>query len=939
MKTSKFLTALALPLAFVACSDDYLENNGPVANEFGNRPMVGQVEFNDVASSLTRYAVDGSANLSWATGDQFGMVLMDEQADAAGNANISGRYYNLVNKAYTNYPFTRNESGAWVSEAQLVEGNYFYYFPYVQAQKGDRSVSRAAGLTWNIPSTQEFMKEDNAYKSVQANQLYIGYQALNADAATTKLDNKMVPVFPTLTFNITNTDASSVVINRIVLEKSDGTGYGSAANAFNTKFTLNVEGGKSSAIDFTNIDLDGNAQNGAEKDLDVEGGWMIHKAFGSYNLAKKEERDDYTKSPFANMQTSYLTAVANAKASTFVLELPDVELAKDADYKATLVVPSDIDPEDLQVRIYTNKGIVLLPLTVDNYQVSVISGMEDEDEHLNGLVRYDAYPATGEGALKEGAVADASVALAVLKADKKWDVYGEAENDVRTNFTSLVPNQNATVSIKFNSNAIAVPGKMDIYSTEDLDAFLSYAKAANVTKDTYMEATLKANGITLSKEAYDILNGNDKIKLTVKADQNRTLAFAAEAGRDALYKLELDATITRVVLEGEKELTGNVVPVIENKGNLTVVQTYTTGNNPTKITIETGDIYNVGTLKVNGLLTADVINGANASGYGYDQVVSAASVVVAANLNGKLTNAAVAEVNDNVTIDDVENQKWTKSKNSDKVATLKSLNNVTFGTLSNAGTLTVDSKKTLVVAGTSSSTGTITNNGMFKPSGEFTNQGTMNNNYGIVCQTTGTFANAGTLKVAAAAVYTYISSNNGMIVIEERNENLTIAGAQGDISYTANNTVDFEDEAFLVYEDDKFNMLTVKRNGADLSAIYEGIGGTVVNKVILEVGADSELKFAEGQSLTALTIGTGNNLVDVKAKGMVVTTDLTIKNNTTLHIPNGYDVKFNGTSISNSGILLVGGTFSAINMDEPTAQKQRYEEAGGNIIWKGDYPI
>ena len=533
--------------------------------------------------------------------------------------------------------------------------------------------------------------------------------------------------------------------------------------------------------------------------------------------------------------------------------------------------------------------------------------------------------------------------MATLNAKKEWVLYGTKDN-AATEFASLLPNQNATVSIKFNSKAIAVPGKMDIYSTEDLNAFLSYAGKANVTKDTPMEATLKADGIKLSKDAYAILKGNSKIKLTVKADKARSLTIASDVeGTDALYKLTWGDNVTTAVIEGDAQiLKANFSKHIQNKGTLTINQNDNgkTGNAYVALpTIISGTIFNTGTLNVNGTLEADVVNGALKADYGYDDVITSASVVITKSITGKLTNAAKAKVGANVTIDEVENQKNTKSKKTDKVAELETTGtDVTFTELDNDGKLTVGTKYTLLV-GDSESAGTIENNGNFKPFGAFENSGKMTNNYGIVCQTTGTFTNSGTLTVGADATYTYITSNTKMVVIEERNANLTIADdkKQGDISYTAADA-DFAGNKFATVDGDKFNMLTIKKNGADLTSLnptgYYAPTATNVDKIVLAVSDDCDFTFAENETLAALTVGDGNNLINFYAVGMSVG-DLEIKSNTTMHIPNGYDVTCSDAAITNAGTLLVGGLFTATNMTKPSGDiVKRYEEAGGNIVWQ-----
>ena len=967
MKAKHLITALALPMAFAACSDeqfDGIENN-LVSKE--NRPTVGQVTFAD-EDIQSRFAMDATyGSLTWQDGDAFGMMMMDEPS-AMGTITIGSgagaRKYSLVNQAKSNYPFTKGGS-VWSSEAELLEGNYFYYFPHITNQKDatKSNVTRQNGLTWILPSDQNaFTAEEpntlNAYNAVKENQLWVGYQALNADNVETSLDNKMVPAFPTIYFKLVNTDESPVIVNRVVLEEAivtDGTSI--KPDAFKMKSQLNVATGTSAAIAYTSFDKDNDGDADAHT---VAADANIATAFTAYNSAIKADRENYAKSPFANMgETSYFAQTGGE--ATIALNLPETTLAKGQSMGAVMIVPNGgMTLNKLQARIYTNKGLVLVPLTVGDYTVSTVT----ENIATKGLISYKvALTGDSEAAVKSR---EAKVELKSLKEDNT--AYLAQESGA---FAKLVPNQGATVTISFNADAISVPGKMDIYKTADLDAFLSYCEAANVTVNTDLEATLKGTEIELSKKAYDILNGNDKIKLTVLADAtDNTLTISNEiTATDALNKLTWDKVspvVNAIVEEGATQVvSANFANKIFNKGTLTVSH-YNNATPAVAQNTTVGGIFNVGTLTVSTPVEGNIINGTLETELlqrTYDKVVSTASAAINANVTGNLANYAVATSTAS-TISGVRNFTTVKAENDDKVGSVTvngdltsvfvnngnlTINAVVNATsLTNEGDITVNAGKYFYIAGASTSEGDIVNNGTVEILGTFKNEGSFTNNYGLVCQSSGAFTNDGEMTVNAASKYTYISDNtDGEITIYDRKEELRIAdgtlAVQGTIIYTAVES-DYVNGLFSSKKSDKFNKLIVEKAGADLSKIndksYVGYASSdyaVVTDLVLNVNSDSEFTFDDAASFNTLEVGKKNNTVDciiqAYAKNLIITTGLTINNKTTFHITTGNKVTYSGSAnINNSGTILVGGIFDIKTMAKP-ADVTNYKEAGGSIVW------
>ena len=208
MRTKHLLvSAMALPLLFTACTQDELVSENGSSPALANRKTVENVTINMTEPS-TRMAFGNG--YEWVAGDQFGACLMDEYQDR----NTTGSWwedFTLVDYIQTNYPFTRQESANWTSEAVMQEGNYFFYFPYNYNLGGKRTPIR---LT--VP-TEQYVKDGEATSTVLNNQLFLAYSPIIAEEGKEKevLDLTMQPVLAFPAFNLKNVGTGSLKVKRI----------------------------------------------------------------------------------------------------------------------------------------------------------------------------------------------------------------------------------------------------------------------------------------------------------------------------------------------------------------------------------------------------------------------------------------------------------------------------------------------------------------------------------------------------------------------------------------------------------------------------------------------------------------------------------------------------------------------------------------------------
>lgn len=908
MKTKHILTALALPLAFTACTQDEFESVNGIQSDLNNRPVVGQVAFYDGEDAATRMANPETGAMEFANGDQFGMVLMDESTTSTTGTNLvtigTNRKYQLVNKAYTNYPFTKN-GNVWSSEAELVEGNYFYYMPYTnnQTDKSKNRVSRDGGLQWTISANQNAFTADApeklaSYNAVKDNQLYIGYEMLNADAPETSLENKMVAAHGTIGFVLKNTDATAVTIKRIVLGYNSKT---ASSSNFKLTGTLDVKDGRANLTKDTYIDAEG---KGHAADATAN----LAEVFSLYKNATSVERNDFTKNPLIVGSANFLSADATTTTASIALNFPkNYILAQGQSAFANMVVPSTTDLTGLVATVYTDKGIMTLPLTVGNYETGVQStSFTSLNTTTDGVVGYNV--------AGSGAAFDASVTL--KSRNEQVDKQNEYKDITAGTFTKVRPNEWNVVTLSFGAPAVQIPGKMDIYSTEDLNDFLNYCKLnPNVTEEgAAIEATIKAEGVELSEEAYNVLKANDKIILTVKGDE--ALIIPATLSNDVLTRVAW-GTGANAIVKGEQTIavagTGLSNLTLTNEGTLTVNYVNEDGDAQTT-TLTT--LYNLGTATITTPLAATLYNGALVVSPAYDKVVGDAVLNVSAKLTKAARNYASMTVSGNVEIGTFTNYKISDGK---AVPSYKT------------GTITIAENATLKTTGAWTNSGDITVNGTLTAGDTFTNASGANiyNNFGIENLATVTdFDNAGYIRVAADAHFTILNSNaSGEIEIMKRETEINVTSV-GNITYSAV-TGDVNKGVFEIKSTDRFN--TLKLNVGDVT-----LKSTVdkVNSTALWIEKTGTYKFDfDGTKATKIAkLVVEKNVYMTIASPVTVDTSIEIKDGATIQNNRDMTFTYNGIkdNFKNNGTFRNIGT---VNATSCTAQPDGNFTGSGTYNW------
>ena len=216
MRTKHLLTAMVLPALFAACTNDDFQSVAPEApvNAEG-RNLVENVTLN-LGAPETRLAYDGQ--YAWEAEDEIGACLMDVITNGYSNTNNLWRNrFDLVNYIQTNYKFTYDGESAWTTEAKMLEGNYFFCYPY-NANKGKRDAYTFSAKA----QTMEGTSTADLQKAYAENNSFIGFGKVTQGASEGEaLDVELLNVFGATGITIGTYGTQTYTIERIVLRGKD----------------------------------------------------------------------------------------------------------------------------------------------------------------------------------------------------------------------------------------------------------------------------------------------------------------------------------------------------------------------------------------------------------------------------------------------------------------------------------------------------------------------------------------------------------------------------------------------------------------------------------------------------------------------------------------------------------------------------------------------
>lgn len=345
MKTKHLFSTMVIAAALAGCSsDEWSDNNAP--SSLDNRRAAGKVEFT-LPDASTRMEENENGAIVFSADDHIAATLMDE---------FKGAYpvTDFVNYIQTNYPFESEDGKKWTSTGVLLEGNYFFSYPF------NACLQSRGAVTNTVPVNQlAYDKETGKVSTMQAyvdNQFYLGYSYINADAectdcneipalkSTVKLEK--IHAYPVFRFiNQTGAPADKPLkVYKLSLRKKDHSMFYNTVAVFPKTKNFNPEA----------------AEN-------EQGKYDLWKTAVFNPNMPGNDINSLTVSPFD-------CSVVDSKTLEYNLIFPEggYELANWTSFEASMIVPAGIYGE-MEVVLYTNEGVgtypVFMPQTGEDYQV------------------------------------------------------------------------------------------------------------------------------------------------------------------------------------------------------------------------------------------------------------------------------------------------------------------------------------------------------------------------------------------------------------------------------------------------------------------------------------------------------------------------------------------------------------------------------------------
>ena len=547
MRTKHLLTAMVLPALFAACTNDDFQSVAPEApvNAEG-RNLVENVTLN-LGAPETRLAYDG--NYTWEAEDQIGACLMDEIANGYSNTNNLWRdRFDLVDYIQTNYKFTYDGESAWTTEAKMLEGNYFFCYPY-NANKGKRDAYTFSAKA----QTMEGTSTADLQKAYAENNSFIGFGKVTQGASEGEaLDVELLNVFGATGITIGTYGTQTYTIERIVLR---GKNVSVSAKVAPTSCTPALQYGDvvtspAAPTEFNVAQYTQDVTDMYDATYNTTGEYVVKDSdFGTPKYDRYEALRDVLDYSNGNVQSGAevtlkggnvidasksINVIVMVKPTTGIDDLANVENTSDAAYN------------NVVLDIYTDKGII-------------------RDIQLNH--RYSANDAVTGGTTN--VLTD--VALTEVGTGNK-------------------------VEVKFDDTAVDVPASMEIYGNADLANLIHW----NAGIEGTLTASLKAD-VTLSKAMFAELAASKIASLTIEGTKKVTIAKDVADG--ALNKIKYNNNSV-VVAGGTQSLASNIGAALTINNGATV--------NVTKEVSLSKNVTNNGTLNVNGKIKGGAIINNNA---------------------------------------------------------------------------------------------------------------------------------------------------------------------------------------------------------------------------------------------------------------------------------------------------------------------------------------
>ena len=514
----------ALLSLFAACTnDDFVSyEQGAQSGDAALRPSVDVTlnvsEGNGADTRLTFIPGEDKGYL-WQTNDTIGALLMDKVIAKNNGGDIRPHddiekweemawtsRYELVDYINTNYPFVRQADGSWQTNAKMLEGNYFFTFPFA-SYSGNREAIHSIG-----EQVQNGTSDASLQEAYAKNQFFIGYARIHAGTEggdVMSADLEMTPVLGAVAVKIKNTGTQDFTVKKIVLQSG---GFSTLIKVDPTKALYKGEDGKGNSEGAAyNIAYNAPYPNWANVSVD--------KA-GYFNYANYEENyaNDFEERFATNGDIySFGSLVNNTEKSVNYNRKNALRAVMNGIDKN--VAEQSIDGADNRAELTVLNAPVQKgnnPEVIENFVIMTNIYEYDSSDAENSKI--DAYIYTDRGMVGPVTISN---------------VKGEMESNEVTVITEnpivkIAPDEINSVTLEIDDNSVQKDFGMEVYNESDLLQLIQW----NQSTARVYTATLQ-NNVTLTKEMTDLLTNGTRSRMFINTNRNK-LTLGKGAAADVL---------------------------------------------------------------------------------------------------------------------------------------------------------------------------------------------------------------------------------------------------------------------------------------------------------------------------------------------------------------------------------------------------------------------
>ena len=641
MKTKFLFSAAILSFMFAACTNDDLVQAPKADLDNNGRIMVGKVTLDFGNTPSTRMDYDSETDkFAWDGTETIGALLMDEVYGTASDyrpyknpdewANLTwNEKYTLTDYINTDYPFTWDATEkAWVSNAKMLEGNYFFAYPY-EGYSGQRQLVHSLANQVQEGITKEAMEA-----SAAKNQYWIGYSQINAGIenkdvlATVKMARVLAPI----SFAIKVIGTEKYTIKKVTIQGKD----------LKTMIT----------IDPTNATYTGKQ---GTKQYNLEDGQGTSNTKFNYANFTGNETDLYTNGTPAGTEVQNIV---------YNIDNADNYVWGDA-IRAAVYAGANASADKEYAELYINNA----------------PAIGTGDALVYGMIFVNTDDNVGSGELKMSIYTDKGIVKDIDLTKVNTEIKAGTVTAITDKAVSvLTPTTRNFINIQIDDNSFDATDGLVVNNVDDLARFIDW----NLSKNRTFTATL-ANNNTLTKEMVTKLKAaqaapatpENLLKVEATSGQSQKLIIAADVDADVLNYIDvsdvdveilgevtvddakavkLPTTPKKIIVAEGAELTLSAVSKaqldVENNGDIKVDGTakdiLLTNNKKATVTIaEEGSLAfhtgseNNGMITVNGDLAGkNMTNNAEIDNYGKIWNIT--------NATGAIVTTATTEGTDNV---------------------------------------------------------------------------------------------------------------------------------------------------------------------------------------------------------------------------------------------------------------------------------------------------